>query len=65
MKWCVDFCIYDSLLREQGQARERRNEEDREREEKALQERISRETEEAERKAAEDERKRNAVAEYQ
>lgn len=55
----------DRLLRQQGEARERRNREDREREEKALQERIYKETEEAERKAVEDKRKRDAVAEYQ
>lgn len=54
-----------SLLRQQGEARERRNQEEREREEKALRERASAEAEEAGRKAAEDKRKRDAVEEYQ
>lgn len=55
----------DSLLREQGEAREKRIQEEGARERQALLERASKETEEAERKAVQDERKRNAVAEYQ
>ncbi|CAM9178293.1 unnamed protein product, partial [Scytosiphon promiscuus] len=54
----------DDLLREQGEARDRRDQEMRDREERALQIRVVKEAEEAERKAVEDECKRHAVAEY-
>lgn len=53
------------LLREQGEVREKRNQEERARNEQMLRERATKETEEAERKALQDELKRNAVADYQ
>lgn len=62
---CNGVADTDSLLREQGEARDKRKQEEHARERQALRERVSKETEEAERKAEQDERKRSAVAEYQ